>query len=194
MDFREPKQLQHPCPPSNWVIWQNGGVARRFDHDEVTVESSLSLALARFTGVAHGVPYTLPAMLLPDLFRSRPFEGLEDLIDDGDDVLNSRRCRRVSGRRHRSHEQQITLWIDDTSFLLRRIFERTHFGTTALNKQAADADARLKAIGIPKRLRPPIRYARKQEPFDTEQTVDYSPELEKPIFGPIFDFVPGRKC
>jgi hypothetical protein len=112
---------------------------------------SLSLGLAGATGVSGGSAHTVPALLMPDSIGGRRLTDLTQLRRLEDAKLDGVDCFRIQGSMHieidpgeLERRRQLTLrvtgrdlpnsirgpetlWIDRTTFLLRRIDKQTQF-------------------------------------------------------------------
>jgi hypothetical protein len=117
----------------------------------VTQQPSLALGLAGATGVSGGSAHTVPALLMPDTIGGKRLTDLTQLKRLGDAKIGEVDCFRIQGtlvievdpaerERHRQEMMKVTgkdrgspargpetLWIDRSTFLLRRIDEQTQF-------------------------------------------------------------------
>jgi outer membrane lipoprotein-sorting protein len=143
---------------SNWhryIVWADGADVRTWwsIQSEVEQRPSLSLALAGATGVSGGSAHTTPALLMPDSIGGRRLTELTDLKRLEDAQSGEFDCFRIQGKsviniqsaeleRRRREVMKLTgkdlgisetgpetLWIDKSTFLLRRIDEQTQFSS-----------------------------------------------------------------
>ena len=109
----------------SFIIWtdQSHAYIRWYLSSGRIDEEPLTTAIAAATGVSGGTAYVVPMMLLR---QSKSVTALDDAKLDGVETLAGHRCWRIDGRRPQDTEQ-ITVWIDTESFLLRQVVERRHF-------------------------------------------------------------------
>ena len=109
-----------------YIVWRDGREVRSWFHATPGVEevSSLSLALAGATGVSGGSAHTIPHLLMPDQLGGSSLAYLRDpeLLETTD--LDGFECYRI---RSVSADSPEVLWIDKSSYLVRRIDEATEF-------------------------------------------------------------------
>jgi hypothetical protein len=136
-----------------YIVWADGGDARTWwdIRPGVSQQPSLSLGLAGATGVSGGSAHTVPALLMPDSIGGRRLTDLTQLKRLEDAKFDGVDCFRIQGRllievgpaereRRRQEVMKVTgrdlgtpvrgpatLWIDRSTFLLRRIDEQTQF-------------------------------------------------------------------
>ena len=109
-----------------YLVWRQGEVVRTWWDIQPGVEepATLDQALSAARGVSGASSYTIPDLLL-DL--SAGFARVTDLGSaerKADDVLDGAHCFVVQGG---TLDEPMTLWIDQGTFLLRRIDERHTF-------------------------------------------------------------------
>jgi outer membrane lipoprotein-sorting protein len=112
--------------PRRYIIWFNGkdvrtwwDVGRRLEKPE-----SLSFAVAGATGVSGGSAKTIPTLLLPDMVLGRRLTDITDPKRVENANLGKIECFRVEGM---FADTPTTLWIDQKSYLVRQIDEKTTF-------------------------------------------------------------------
>jgi outer membrane lipoprotein-sorting protein len=136
-----------------YIVWAEGKDVRTWWDIRPGVEkqSSLSLGLAGPTGVSGGSAHTIPSHLMPDSIGGKRFTDLTELKLLEDAKLGGVDCFRIKGKlvinldpteleRVRKKVRKVTgkdptpskrgpetLWIDKSTFLLRRIDEETQF-------------------------------------------------------------------
>ena len=108
------------------TVWSDGAATFATDNDgQAEVQESLSLAIARFTGVSFGAIYNVASMMIPEVGGF----DLRDLNDLGCSEIDfgGARCYRISG----SHPQGILcdLVISRDEFLLQQLTERSDDGS-----------------------------------------------------------------
>jgi outer membrane lipoprotein-sorting protein len=140
----------------NWrryIVWADGADLRTWwdIRPGVVQPPSLSLGLAGATGVSGGSAHTVPALLMPDSIGGRRLTDLTQLRRLEDAKLDGVDCFRIQGsmrieidpaelERRRQLTLRVTgrdlpnaisgpemLWIDKSTFLLRRIDKQTQF-------------------------------------------------------------------
>jgi hypothetical protein len=178
-------------PEENWkryLIVAAGDVVRRWWSIRPDREppASLSMALAGATGVSGGSAYTIPHLLMPDL-GSKSLLSVEVVAEsrhDGEESVDGRSCHRILCRYSRGSDN--TLWIDAETFLLRRIFTMHDFDPSSMRQRLTEIE-RLAAKdknappGLLSRLREAHSVPGPGEPFRTESTTHYHPEINIPI-------------
>ena len=109
------------------VIWRNGTDIKTWWEFAPEVESpdSLSLALAGLTGVSDGSAHTIPKLLLPTEVRGRMLTELKNAKRGDDKVFDNHNCFSIDAKYAGS---PISIWIDQKTFLVRRIDQTTEFG------------------------------------------------------------------
>ena len=113
-------------PSSRYVIWQNGAdirtwwdVTQESDHPE-----SLGIGLAGAPAVSGSAAHSVPALLLPSEVGGRKLSELEDPKRADDKVFDDHRCFTIDAS---FAGDPITIWIDQETFLVRRIDGTTNF-------------------------------------------------------------------
>jgi hypothetical protein len=109
------------------VIWQEVPPAKMFWTVIGRVETrELRMALAAATGISGKSAMTIPRLLIPELAEgSWGATDLKDALQIGQELIEGIPCFLIQGRFH-SSPVTISLGVDD--LLVRRIFERHHFG------------------------------------------------------------------
>jgi outer membrane lipoprotein-sorting protein len=113
-------------PKSRFIIWSKGKEIRTWWDVTPGVESpeSLDLALAAATGVSSSSAHTIPQLLLPHKVSGRSIKDIEGAKRGEDGKLEKVDCFRIDGK---FGDHPVTLWIEKTSFLVRRIDEQVNF-------------------------------------------------------------------
>ncbi len=186
-------------PPEEWsrhLTLERDGVARGWWTVTGEIEQAeLSLLLAGATGISHGCAHRVPPLLMPDRFR-RGEEPVPEVV--GEEVVGGHVCHKLRLSwparsdcpvRHEEH-----WWIGTKDFLIRKAFHAHELG--------GDEGREIKERGL-KHLREAEargdlggRSAESlvsglSEPFRAETTTHYSPVVNSPIPGEVFDFVPS---
>lgn len=121
-EYRERRKGQRE---DRYIIWSRGGKVRRWW--DVTPEAeepeSLSAALAAAAGVSSGASRTIPALLLSSV-KGRRLTDLAEARRIADAKLDEADCFRVEGRDNRA---LATVWIDQKTFLVKRIDTQVKF-------------------------------------------------------------------
>jgi hypothetical protein len=141
-----------------YLIWSNGEEVLTWWDVKPGIDKpkSLGFALGGATGVSGGSAAAIPALLLPgEVWGSLSQISEARLAEDG--RLDGVECFRVEGNYGRS---PITLWIDKTSYLVRRIDQPYEV------KQSEGKDYRV------------------------EQTTTYDPIVDEEIADKLLDFDP----
>jgi hypothetical protein len=160
------------------VIWQETPPAKMFWTVEGRVEThELLMALARATGISGGSAMTIPRLLIPELAEgSRGVTDLEDALQIGQELIEDIPCFLIRGRLN-SSTVTVSLGVDD--LLVRRIFQRHHFGP----EEHAQALA-----SLPEDLRVTAQQNNAlTEDFDTETETLYSPSKDTVLDSAAFD-------
>jgi hypothetical protein len=131
--FVRPAVLQFTC-----VDEEKGRMAVRVDGGTAEVDLpdgsrhvySPSLGVAAVAGISHGAAAFIPGLLMPEALRVRPLIDLEAIsCPPANETADSPGCIRLAGSRrvHRAENRgesdkliAVTLWIDATTFLVRR--------------------------------------------------------------------------
>lgn len=102
-----------------YIVWTDGqDVLTWWDlKPEIESKGSLSAAIAGATGVSGGSAHRVPVLLMPDRVSGRSPAYMTDLERHANEIVESVECFTISGD-HGGH--QTTLWIDTSSFLIRR--------------------------------------------------------------------------
>jgi outer membrane lipoprotein-sorting protein len=139
-----------------YIVWAEGKDVRTWWDIQPGVEkqSSLSMGLAGPTGVSGGSAHTIPVLLMPDSIGGERLTDLAELKRLEDAKLGGVDCYRIKGKsvikvdpgereRLRKEVKKVTgkgattskrgpetLWIDKSSFLLRRIDAEYQLGSS----------------------------------------------------------------
>lgn len=105
---------------TRYIVWRQGAQVQTWWDVKpgVATQPSLQLALAGATGVSGGSAYTIPGLLLGDEMGGWRLTTLQDATRIEDASLDAVNCYRIQGK-HGS--ELMTIWIDSTTFLVRRI-------------------------------------------------------------------------
>lgn len=110
---------------SRYVVWRRGRDVRTWW--DVTQKSkrvdSLSLALAGATGVSGSSAHTVPALLMPEV-GGRMLTDLEQPTRGDDKSFRGHKCFTIEAQ---FASAPVTIWIDQSSFLIRRIDGTSEF-------------------------------------------------------------------
>jgi outer membrane lipoprotein-sorting protein len=128
--FARPDRFRFDCRERNtssgnkesrYIVWGKGREAQLWKDSPPGAKKmdSLSTALAQTSGASGGSANTIPALLLPDRVGGFRLTNLSDLKRIDDAACNGSICFRLLGRF--SAESSMTIWIDNRTFLLRRI-------------------------------------------------------------------------
>ena len=122
----EYKQKGRGIQELHHIVWSKGKEVHEWWSIKPGVEEpkSLGLALAGATGVSGGSAHTVPALLLPKEVRGRRLTQIAEAKRVEDAKLDMVDCFRVEGK---FDESPMTLWIDQRSFLVRRIDAQKKF-------------------------------------------------------------------
>jgi outer membrane lipoprotein-sorting protein len=146
--FIRPDRFRFEYRENNWgdrediyIVWRQGKSVKTWWDIKpgVKKEKSLSYALAGPTGVSSGSAHTIPALLMPDEIGGSRLNELEDpkRIEDGKfdhvDCFRIEASYEVNAKGIKADTSEI-LWIDRSTFLVRRIDEKTKFDTFRLER------------------------------------------------------------
>jgi hypothetical protein len=127
------------------IVWRKGTDVRTWWEVSKKVHNleSLSQAVAEATGVSAGAAHTISQLLLPNEIDGWSLTDMKEAkrIDDG--KLDGAPCYRIQGKDGSGNP--MTLWVDQKTFLVRRIDTEmtfTHFRTkrTATYQPAIDEE------------------------------------------------------
>ena len=94
------------------------------------VPSSLENSLLSLGLLSDGAALTTPTLLLPNLFRGRSIlTSLDELRLVGEDKIDGRKTFNLEGK---FRGQELKLWIDQSEFLILKIWRQLKFGTFEL--------------------------------------------------------------
>lgn len=112
-----------------YIIWAKGKNVQTWWDVKPGVEKvdSLALALAEAHGVSDGSARTIPGLLLADQIGAGWVMNLEGLKRIEDARLGESDFFRVQGETGIRGHGPVTLWIDKSTFLVRRIDEQVKF-------------------------------------------------------------------
>jgi outer membrane lipoprotein-sorting protein len=113
-------------PERRYIVWRRGKEVQTWWDGKPGVEKpeSLNLALAGATGVSGESAHTVPALLLPKEVEGRRLTDMTEAKRIADAKLDKVDCSRIEGK---FAGRPTTLWIDQKSFLVRRIDAQMKF-------------------------------------------------------------------
>lgn len=111
---------------NRYIVWRKGKEVQTWWDVKPGVEKpeSLRLALAGATGVSGGSANTVPALLLPNEVGGGLLTALPEAKRVEDAKLDKVNCFRIEGK---WGDSPMTLWIDQKTFLVRRIDTKRKF-------------------------------------------------------------------
>jgi outer membrane lipoprotein-sorting protein len=110
--------------PERYLVWRDGGQAMYRSKGLLTNDGermSLGDAVASATGVTYGTAHVIPALLLPEEVGGLTLGELSGLRRLPDAMLDGSRCYQITGE---WANETTTVWIDQRTFLVRRIAGR----------------------------------------------------------------------
>jgi len=113
---------------TRYIVSQQGADVRKWWDVEPGIRNlqSLGMGLAEATGVSGGSAHVVPSLLLPEAVSGRSLKDMTDVKRLDDAPCGSAVCARLEGL---WGGQKRTLWVDLSSFVLRRIDSATVFPT-----------------------------------------------------------------
>ena len=127
--FVRPDRFRFECREKNsssrdsrYIVWLKGKEVQMWRDTPpagVRKMDSLTTALAQTSGPSGGSASSIPALLFPDRVGGFRLSNLSELKRIEDTAFDGSICFRLFGRF--STESAMTLWIDNRTFLLRRI-------------------------------------------------------------------------
>jgi hypothetical protein len=162
-----------------------------------TREFVMAVVLSRFGPAAAA---SVPSLLMPREFGRGLLDDFHDSLYQGQEIVGTSRCHRIFG--HWRDNTRVTLWLDETHFLVRRLVDRTEYpyGREAAELRRAHLDRRAHAIaaGI-SRLQIDRAfgaedllaieywpYARPRADSQTITRVAYDPKIDVPLDEELF--------
>ena len=100
------------------VVWRSGQEVKVSMAGPPAINKSLALAIAFFTGISDGTAYTIPALLMPSEVTGIKLTDMRKPVRGEDQSIDGRNCFSIQGQ---LPEGRSTIWIDQESFLVRRI-------------------------------------------------------------------------
>ncbi|MCH2182857.1 MAG: hypothetical protein MK108_12705 [Mariniblastus sp.] len=100
------------------VVWKSGQEVKVSMAAPPEANQSLALALAFFTGISDGTAHTIPALLMPSEVTGIKLTDIRKPVRGEDQSIDGRNCFSIQGK---LPEGRTTIWIDQESFLVRRI-------------------------------------------------------------------------
>lgn len=176
--------------PDRLVIWSDRRVvgSRWSVRPEIDLGAKLGERLEAAAGISDGASHALPSLLLPFEFKVRLLEGFTVDACSLDEA--ERPCYKLVGTCSYWDLQPKSYWIDAESFLIRRIHEANEFTREVLDRIARESQmSRQRFIAAhPERAReiPPTPQLQAVEPFSTDCTTSYTPELDPSIPPEVF--------
>jgi outer membrane lipoprotein-sorting protein len=145
------------APETGLIVWRQGQDIRIWRDDKPDLEkpSSFNSALMVSTSVSGGgVVHEIPALLFPTEVRGDHLTDLTGARRLGDEKIGDADCYRIEGK---SGENPMKLWIDKSSFLVRRIdmetqltYLRIEFTTTYDPVIDSEVNEEMLALDLPK--------------------------------------------
>lgn len=127
---------------STYTVWLTGGAVRSWWEASPGLRSSPSLkeALDAASGISNGASLRVPGMLMPDTVGGGAFLIAPERLND--DVDRGVACFRIRGQTRETpytlstgsgsvtvEDEHVTLWIDQTTYLLRRVEDQQDLST-----------------------------------------------------------------
>ncbi len=100
------------------VVWRSGQEVKVSMAGPPAINKSLALAIAFFTGISDGTAYTIPALLMPSEVTGIKLTDMRKPVRGEDQSIDGRNCFSIQGQLPGGRS---TIWIDQESFLVRRI-------------------------------------------------------------------------
>lgn len=126
-EYQKINGLMDSDDDERYIVWQNGTETKSAWtlNDRIKNETSLGMAVAGATGVSSGSAYTIPALLIPKEIGGRMLtkEQIKDATlkeTYGSDQPDCD-CYHIQGT---FAGDPITLWIDKTHFMIRKIHQK----------------------------------------------------------------------
>jgi len=119
------------------VVWMSGSQMQKFDfasrtHELVAPGAGQVRALQGLTHPTHGTSILVPSLLYPKAQLPSAVLQLESANVAGTEMVGSRRCQKLVGvaaarypSGQRTGARDVTIWIDEESKLIRKVFEDT---------------------------------------------------------------------
>lgn len=109
-----------------YIVWRKGKEVQTWWDVKPGVQKpeSLGLALAGATGVSSGSAHTVPALLLPEEVEGWRLMDMTEAKRVDDAKFDNVDCFRIEGK---CADSPTTLWIDQKTFLVRRIDAQSRF-------------------------------------------------------------------
>jgi outer membrane lipoprotein-sorting protein len=119
-----------------YVVWADGTKIRSWWSIKPTVEEfkSIGNSLAGPTGISGGSAATIPAMLIPGMNWKVPLKRLIDAKLLGEEQVGRASCFVIDATTAQFPDRRITIWIDEQTFLLLKLFETNEFETFRTEK------------------------------------------------------------
>ena len=110
---------------SRYVAWKAGDLEKAGWPIGVRHESIDEMLLGLF-GVSHDSSLTVPALLLPDLFRGRGlFASLTEVVLHGDEKVDGHRTFKIEAA---LQDDDLKFWVDANQFLILKISHKSKLG------------------------------------------------------------------
>lgn len=112
---------------SRYIVWRDGDDVRTWwDLNKRSErEDTLGMALAGATGVSGGSAHTIPSLLIPDEIGGWLITDIEAAKLGNKEVLDGHACYTIEAL---YAGDPITIWIDEQTYLVRRIDSTSVFG------------------------------------------------------------------
>ena len=128
--FVRPDQFrfEYKDDTSRYIIWSKRKDVQTWWDVQPGIQrpESLQLAVGGATGVSSGSAARIPGMLMPDKLKGWGGVDISDAKRIEDGKIDKVECFRLEGK---YVNNPITLWIDNKSYLVRRIDEQATFDT-----------------------------------------------------------------
>ncbi|MHC4540369.1 MAG: redoxin family protein [Planctomycetota bacterium] len=112
---------------NRYIVWRDGDSVRTWWPVRPGIEDkeSLARAIAGATGVSGSSAHTIPRLLLPNDVTGGSLATLRDLELLDDEDVDGVLCFKIQGKY--AGDRMRTLWVDKSSFLVRKIFGSAKF-------------------------------------------------------------------
>src|SRR5438128_744696 len=110
---------------NRYVAWKAGDLEKAGWPIGVRHESIDEMLLGLF-GVSHDSSLTVPALLLPDLFRGRGlFASLTEVVLHGEEKVDGHRAFKIEAA---LQDEDLKFWVDANQFLILKIAQKSSLG------------------------------------------------------------------
>jgi VWFA-related protein len=110
-----------------YIGWKEGEVEKAWwPADGREIQSPLEGTLLGFGSLSSGAAFTIPSLLMPDVFRgSNILTSLDELTLAGEDKVEGRKTFKIEAK---FQGMPVKLWIDQREFLVLKIYRKIKFG------------------------------------------------------------------